>query len=63
MTLKELTEDQIFELKQTWLIDHQERVYWSELAAANEIVSDKNLEDAYGDIDFCNDDFFCTAEL
>lgn len=60
MKLKDLTPDQKRELKQSLLTQDRD-VSYGELANADELVSDKQLEDAYGDTEFTEDDFFCTG--
>ena len=60
MKLKDLTPVQKLELKQTLLTQDRD-VSYGELANADELVSDKQLEDAYGDTEFTEDDFFCTG--
>lgn len=61
MKLKDLTSDQKLELKQALLTQDCD-VSYGELANADELVSDKQLEDAYGDTEFTEDDFFCSAK-
>ena len=58
MSLSELTREQKIVLKMQHLIDTRETVYYSELADADELVSDQELEQAYGGIDFAFEDFF-----
>ena len=60
MKLKDLTPVQKLELKQALLTQDRD-VSYGELANADELVSDKQLEDAYGDTEFTEDDFFCTG--
>ena len=60
MKLKDLTPDQKRELKQSLLTQDRD-VSYGELANADELVSDKQLKDAYGDTEFTEDDFFCTG--
>ena len=60
MKLKDLTPDQKLELKQALLTQDRD-VSYGEIANADELVSDKQLEDAYGDTEFTEDDFFCTG--
>lgn len=60
MKLKDLTPEQKLELKQSLLTQDRD-VSYGELANADELVSDKQLEDAYGDTEFTEDDFFCTG--
>lgn len=61
MKLKDLTQEQKLELKQALLTQDRD-VSYGELANADELVSDKQLEDAYGDTEFTEDDFFCTCQ-
>ena len=58
MTIDELNQDQLFQLKQNFLCETQESVSWGELAAADEIISDDLLRENYGWITFTADDFF-----
>lgn len=62
MTLAELTPEQKLELKQNYL-SRNEDVSYGELADADELVTDKELEEEYGSTDFTSDDFFCTAKF
>lgn len=60
MTIKDLTPEQKLELKQNFLTkDHD--VSYGELASADELVTDEQLEEEYGHVVFSEDDFFCTA--
>jgi hypothetical protein len=61
MKLKDLTQEQKIELKQALLTQDRD-VSYGELANADELVSDKQLEDAYGSTEFTEDDFFCTCQ-
>lgn len=66
MTVRELSKDQLDELKQHYLDDKiQEKKgrtpYMSELADADELVPDKEVFAAYEGVEFSGDDFFCTA--
>ena len=58
MSLNELTKEQRLVLKMQHLIDTRETVYYSDLADADELVSDQELEQAYGGTDFAFEDFF-----
>ena len=67
MSLWDLSEEQLFELKQSLLT----RIYdemlnaspsYGELADANEIISAGLLVAFYDGTDFCDDDFFRTAD-
>lgn len=64
MSLQELVPSMKEELKQNYLSHHggkDHSVSYGELADADELVSDEDLEAEYGGIDFHCDDFFCTA--
>jgi len=62
MTIKDLTRDQLIQLKQRQLISRSEGMpegpSWGELADADLLISDAELEDIFGGVDFCEDDFF-----
>ena len=73
MTIKELSREQMHELKEAYLtkladdgtfaevlgVDYDEPSY-GDLANADEIVPDDVIFREYDGIDFVNDDFFCT---
>ena len=65
MTFEELNEDQRLELKQRILTERNEQrgegTSYGELANADDLVSDEDLKDWYGDVEFSNDDFACSA--
>lgn len=63
-SLHELSAEQISELKQSYLCNvkyENTGVSYGMLANADNIVTDKELEDEYGSTSFTDDDFFCTA--
>lgn len=74
MTVKELSKDQLHEVKERYLIkladegtfaevmgvDYDEPSYW-DLANADEIVPDDVIEREYGDTFFVEEYFCCTA--
>jgi hypothetical protein len=67
MYISELSHDQIVELKQNYLAEHFQEcenrcLSWGELADVDEIVDDQLIYDAYSDMQFTNDDFFCSAD-
>ena len=57
MTLQELTRDQKILLKQNILLKNRKSVFYSELADADSLVSDKELEEEFGSTVFSPDDF------
>lgn len=62
MWIDELSRDQIVELKQNMLEDVLgEQPSWYELATADSIVTDEQVEEEYGGTNFVEDDFWCTA--
>lgn len=65
MTVRELSDDQLVELKQRMVDDEIYEVEgrgasYGELAAAESIPDDRVFE-LYDGVDFSNDDFLCTA--
>ena len=64
MNFSELTEEQRLELKQRILIERLdargESPSYGYLVDADDLVSDEDLEDWYGDTVFSPDDFFCS---
>ena len=76
MTIKDLSKDQLHELKERYLmlladdgtfaevmdVDYDAPSY-GDLANADKIVPDDVIEREYGDVCFVADDFFCTANI
>ena len=76
MTIKELSKDQLHELKERYLmkladegtfaevigVDYDAPSY-GDLANADEIVPEDVIEREYGNVTFVADDFFCTANV
>ena len=67
MTFDELNEDQRLELKQSYLTkkmdERGESPSYGELADADSLVSDSELEKEYGGTEFSPDDFMCSTSL
>lgn len=65
MTTHDLSRDQLIELKQAFICDENdangEPTYWSDMADADDLVSDATIHDEYAGYDFTDDDFLCTA--
>ena len=61
MTIKELSREQLIELKQHYYCERNENVSYGELADIDNLVTDEELENEYGHITFVNDDFFCSV--
>lgn len=61
MYISELNRNQLTELKQSYLIQHNEETgegtSYDELARADSIISDKVIQEAYSGINFTEDDF------
>lgn len=62
MNILELSKRQKEELKQRLYCEKNENASYGELANINELVSDKELFEEYGHIDFVEDDFFTKEE-
>ena len=57
MSYKELNRDQILALKQNYLVRTQDSVSYNELAEADNLVSDEELEQEYKNVNFLEEDF------
>lgn len=57
MSYKELNRDQILALKQNYLVRTQDNVSYNELAEADNLVSDEELEREYKNVNFVEEDF------
>lgn len=57
MTLQELTKDQKILLKQNILFKNGKSVFYSELADADSLISDEELEEEFGSTVFTAEDF------
>ena len=62
MTIRELTPEQLHQVKETYLVqkrdEDNEPCYMSELINVDDIVSNKEIYEAYEDIYFVEADFF-----
>lgn len=67
MTVKELSREQLNELKQSYLCDLYEAKgkapSYGELAWVDVLISDREIFSVYEDVSFTNDDFFVSADL
>ena len=61
MTVRELSREQLDELKVTYMFDLYENPTWGDLADAH-TVCDEELFIHYDGVDFVEDDFFCGKE-
>ena len=57
MSYKELNRDQILTLKQSYLVRTRDSVSYNELAEADNLVSDEELEQEYKNVNFVEEDF------
>ena len=57
MSYDELNRDQIMALKQNYLVRTQNNVSYNELAEADNLVSDEELEQEYKNVNFVEEDF------
>lgn len=61
MSVKELSREQLIELKAMFYAENNNNVSWGELANVDELVSDETIFNEYSGTIFTNDDFFCTC--
>ena len=61
MSVKDLTREQLIELKQRYYTERNENVSYGELADIDNLVSDNEIFEKYGHITFVEEDFFCTS--
>lgn len=59
MNVRELSREQLVEIKQRYLCERG-RVSYGELSAADDMVSDAVIFDEYADTEFVEDDFMIT---
>ena len=57
MSVKELTREQLTQLKEHYYCERNERVSWGELVYIDELVTDKEIFEEYGHITFVEEDF------
>lgn len=57
MSYNELNRDQILVLKQNYLVRTQDNVSYNELAEADNLVSDEELEQEYKNVNFVEEYF------
>lgn len=58
MKLKDLSKEQIIQLKQRLYCERNENVSYGELADINNLVSNEEIEKEYNDISFVEEDFY-----
>lgn len=58
MKLSELNEEQVIQLKSKILTEKDNNVSYGELANAAILVTDEELEEYFGGIEFVDEDFF-----
>lgn len=59
MDVKELSREQLEELKQRYYCENN-NASWEDLANIDTLVSDEEIFEEYSMINFCNDDFCCS---
>ena len=62
MSVKELTREQLTQLKEHYYCERNERVSFGELVCINELVSDEEIFEKYGDTIFTEEDFCWSNE-
>lgn len=60
MSLQELTEDQLDQLRQTYICIHVDNPSYGDLADTDS-VTDEMLEEEFGGIDFVEEDFWVNS--
>ena len=58
MKLQDLNKEQIIQLKQSLYCERNENASYGELAEIDNLVSDEELKEEYGDTYFVDEDFF-----
>lgn len=58
MTLKDLNHEQKFQLRQSILVGKNKNVSYGELISADTLITDSELEEHFGGIEFVDEDFF-----
>lgn len=62
-TVRELSREELEELKSCYYMEKMddlgEKVYYSDLADVDELVTDEEVFEHYSHISFVDDDFFC----
>ena len=58
MSVYELSKNQLIELKQNYLCEVQKNVSYGELCDADNMISDEEIFNEYGNVEFSEDDFF-----
>ena len=58
MKLQDLNREQIIQLKQNLYCERNENASYGELAEIDNLVSDEELKEEYGDTYFVDEDFF-----
>ena len=59
MSVKDLTREQLIELKQRYYTERNENVSYGELADIDNLVSDNEIFEEYEHITFVAEDFLC----
>ena len=57
MSVYELSKNQLIELKQNYLCEVQKNVSYGELCDVDNIISDEEVFNEYGNVNFSKDDF------
>lgn len=58
MSIHDLTREQRVELKEALLVARNETASWCDLADADALISDAELDAEYEGVDFTSDDFY-----
>ena len=61
-TVRDLSRDELIELKQHMLCENEQSPSYGELADADLLISDEALFERFDGTEFSKDDFFCNQE-
>lgn len=62
LTVRDLSRDQLTELKECWYTEVNSNVSLDEIVRINELVSDEEIFEVYEHVMFVQDDFFCSMK-
>ena len=61
MNVRELNREQLDELKYAYVCETMENINWGDLTDVTDIITDETIYNHYDNIDFVDDDFFCSC--
>ena len=61
VNVRELTRDQLIELKTNMIYERGGSMSWNELVGADNLISDAEVFERYAGVYFFDDDFYCSV--